>query len=570
MPQRGPRVAVAERAQPGLRALGGEPHLGGRDPRHRLQQRRVEQPLVQREHPAGGPAPQVGELLGVRQADAAGEPALVGLVGGHQVGAAQLVQLQAVLEQALQPVGGVEVVAVRSSDVAVGDQRVQGFEGAAQPQPLVRPAVDELQQLDAELDVPQPAGAQLDLVVGLDGGQQRHHPAAHRLGLGDELVVVGDPPDHRPHHVDELLGELQVACHRPGFEHRLELPVLRPALVIGAVRGERADKGAGLAFGTQRGVDLPDRPGGGLGAADPHHRPDQLGGDLNRLVSAAHRVAVGVQGGFGEVEQVDVADVVELAGAGLAERDDAQPGDLPALHLAAGQREGGDDGGVGQVGQLLGDLGQDGDGVGRGEVTGGDAQQGSPVGAAQVVGASRVGYRLLALGGYRGQQFGPQVGGGAASDVSDEQIQLLGVDGQVLGERHAGAQHAGEPPGPGRVRPQRRDHVRPGLRYPGEPGECQIRVSRSGEFVQEHRPALLAERLRPRLGHRRVARRIAEPPPRQLGGERLGANHGAIVTPPTPVARLLTSTLPSGRVQLPSNTPPGRRMCRPERLYGGS
>ena len=42
-----------------------------------------------------------------------------------------------------------------------------------------------------------------------------------------------------------------------------------------------------------------------------------------------------------------------------------------------------------------------------------------------------------------------------------------------------------------------------------------VAATRARELVQEHRPALLAERLRPRLGDRGVARRIAEPPPRQ-------------------------------------------------------
>ena len=45
-----------------------------------------------------------------------------------------------------------------------------GYSGL--PDPLVGPAVHQLQELDAELDVAQPAGAELDLAVGLAGGQQ--------------------------------------------------------------------------------------------------------------------------------------------------------------------------------------------------------------------------------------------------------------------------------------------------------------------------------------------------------------------------------------------------------------
>ena len=112
------------------------------------------------------------EFPGVGQPDAARQPALVELVAGHQVGAPQPVQLQPVLEQSLQPVGGVQVVAVAPSHIAVGDQGVERLEGAAQPEPLVPPAVDELQQLDAELHIAQPAGAQLDLLLGVRRRQQ--------------------------------------------------------------------------------------------------------------------------------------------------------------------------------------------------------------------------------------------------------------------------------------------------------------------------------------------------------------------------------------------------------------
>ena len=81
VPQRRLRVAVAERPQPGLGRLRRQPHLRGRDPRHRLQQRRVEQPLVQRAarggwwRATGASAPRSR-----RRPDAAGQPALVHLV----------------------------------------------------------------------------------------------------------------------------------------------------------------------------------------------------------------------------------------------------------------------------------------------------------------------------------------------------------------------------------------------------------------------------------------------------------------------------------------------------------
>ena len=82
-------------------------------------------------------------------------------------------------------------------------------EGGAIPQPLVDPAVHQLQQLDGELHVPQPTLAQLDLAPGVAGRDVRDHPLAHRLGVGDEVLPLGRPPHHRRHHVHEVLAELR-------------------------------------------------------------------------------------------------------------------------------------------------------------------------------------------------------------------------------------------------------------------------------------------------------------------------------------------------------------------------
>jgi len=61
----------------------------------------------------------VHQLTGLRQPDRPGQPPLALLVLRHEVGAAEPVQLDAVLQQPLQPVGGAEVVPVPASDVPV-------------------------------------------------------------------------------------------------------------------------------------------------------------------------------------------------------------------------------------------------------------------------------------------------------------------------------------------------------------------------------------------------------------------------------------------------------------------
>ena len=79
---------------------------------------------------------------------------------------------------------------------------------------VVGPAVHELEQLDGELHVAQAAGAELELALGLVGGDVVEHPPAHRLDVGDEAVPLGDAPHHRRHQVGELPAQLEVAGHR--------------------------------------------------------------------------------------------------------------------------------------------------------------------------------------------------------------------------------------------------------------------------------------------------------------------------------------------------------------------
>ena len=255
------------------------------------------------------------------------------VVGGHDVGTPELVQLDPVLEGAQERVGLVQRLAVLAADVAAPGQVGQRAEGRAGADRLVGAAVHQLEQLDGELDVAQPARAQLELAVGVAGRDVLEHPPAHRLGVGDETLPLGGPPHHRGDHLDVLLAERQVAGHRPRLQQGLELPGLGPALVVPAVAGQGPAQRACLALGTQRGVDLPHGALDGRVRADP----DQVGRQLGRgaggggVVRAVDRLV--------HEDHVDVGDVVELVPAALAHRDHGQAhpvGRLP--HLLAGDR----------------------------------------------------------------------------------------------------------------------------------------------------------------------------------------------------------------------------------------
>ena len=219
-----------------------------------------------------------------------------------------------------------EALAVLAAHVPVVDQGLQGRQRGPDPQPLVDPAVHQLQQLDGELDVAQSALAQLELPTGVAGRDVRDDPLAHRLRVGDEVLPIGGAPHHRSHHVDEVPAQLEVAGARPGLEHRLELPGLGPPLVVGPMAGQRPDQLTRLALGAQRGVDLPDGAGRGVRRADPGQLGGEPGGHGDRLLVADHGLAVVVQHRLGDEEHVDIADVVQLLGAALAQGDHGQPG----------------------------------------------------------------------------------------------------------------------------------------------------------------------------------------------------------------------------------------------------
>ena len=200
---RKPRAASRSRA-----ASGRQPHLVRAQPGGGGQQRAVEEPLVQPAHLAGLGLP-LGDHLAGRVApvpDRAPEPAQVGLVGGHEVGAPQPEQLDAVLQRPQQPVGRVQHRGVVAADVAAAAQRRERVERRARAQRLVDPPVHELQQLHAELDVAQAARPELELAVGLAGGHVLLDPAPHRLHVLDEVRPVGRRPDHRPDRVDVAPG----------------------------------------------------------------------------------------------------------------------------------------------------------------------------------------------------------------------------------------------------------------------------------------------------------------------------------------------------------------------------
>ena len=170
---------------------------------------------------------------------------------------------------AQEPVRLREVVGVGAADVAAVGQGREGRQGSRDAEPVVGAAVHELQELDGELDVAQPARAELELAAGHVLRQRRHHPAAHRLDVLDEVLALRRVPDQRGDGLRVALAEVAVAGRGPGLQQRLELPRLRPPVVVGEVAGEGADERALAALGAQVRVDREDGALGGGALADP-------------------------------------------------------------------------------------------------------------------------------------------------------------------------------------------------------------------------------------------------------------------------------------------------------------
>ncbi len=469
-------VAEGDHAFPGR--LGAEPGLAGGELGDRVQQRPVEQLLVQPAYDGGVPLPlaqQFGDRVGA-QPEGAADAAQLGLLLGHEVGAAQPEQLDPVLHGAQEPVGLVELRGVGPAHVAAGGEGPQRVEGRTAAQGGVGPAVHQLEQLHGELDVPEAARAEFQLAVDLGGGDVLHHPAAHLLHVRHEVLALGGLPHQGLDRGHVLLAELQVARDRAGLEQRLELPGLGPALVVGEVAGEGPHQRTVSALGPEVGVNRPDGPLDRRLGTDPHQVRGQPGRGAQGLG------LVGLLGGLRHEDDVHVGDVVELMAAALAHRDDREPAQRVVLGRGGPREaEGGAQGGGGEVGELGGGLG---DAGGTAHVPGGDGQQAAPVGDAQGDGVVRLREAGLELLHARVQ---------VVRLVHDERLPVLRVPGEVVGEGGGGAEHPEQPVAQRLGRDQRveqfpaRARVRLRLQQPDEPEEREIRVGGRAQRVQQHR-----------------------------------------------------------------------------------
>ena len=162
------------------------------------------------------------------------------------------------LKQPQKPVVPRELGGLDPADVPLLGKRAEGAERGDLAHRGVGLPVHQLEQLDGELDVAQSARPELELHVEFIHGDVLRHALAHALHRVDEVLPGCTGPHLGRDAVDIALPEFEVPGQWAGFQEGLELPTLRPAVVVGEVRLESAHQGAILALRPQVRVDLPE------------------------------------------------------------------------------------------------------------------------------------------------------------------------------------------------------------------------------------------------------------------------------------------------------------------------
>ena len=275
-----------------------------------------------------------------------------------------------------------EVLGVRAAHVAVVREGGERAQRGGDAQPLVGAAVHELQQLDGELDVAQPARAELELAARHVLRQRVEHPAAHRLHVLDEVLPRGRLPDQRRDRVRVARAERQVAGRGPGLEQRLELPGLRPPVVVGQVAGQGADQRALPALRPQVRVDGEQRALGRDLLAGLDQAGGEPGGRLERglLSSPALPSWRAVPARPRRSRRCRWRSSARGRRTCPSRPPRSRTGAASGGQLGAGDRERRLEHRVGQVGEFLGHLVDGGD---VGHVAGGQVQQPAVVGGGE-------------------------------------------------------------------------------------------------------------------------------------------------------------------------------------------
>ena len=198
---------------------------------------------------------------------------------------------------------------------------------------------------------------------------------------------------------------------------------------------KRAHERTVLALGAQRRVQWPQRRLGRGGGDDVSELSGQVRADLHEALLADRLLSpLRLAGGGDDVDDVDVRDVVELAGPGLSHGDHCE-GHVVGLRSdgGAGDEQGRVQGGVGKLGHAAAHGGDVLDRVGAGEVIGDDRREPVPVGTSQRRGRLADGSVSRVWGSLTSMRGGRIRGVGLPQRVADRPLQRLTGAGLLRG-----------------------------------------------------------------------------------------------------------------------------------------
>ena len=281
----------------------------------RLEQRPVEEALVDLPDQRGLPFELGEQLVLAAHAERAREDGSGGGVRGELVRLQVAHDLQTVLERPKEPVGPAERGRIVASHVPLVGQDLEGAQRVRHAKALVPAAVDDLQELDRELHVSDPAATPLDLDACLARGAHVLLEAdLDAADLVDRRLGKHLGEHERGDGLDERGPERGFARDGARLDQRLAFPGGGLRRVVAAHGLERPRQRTARAAGAEGGIDAERDP---LGRRFGE-RADQGGARaLGRLLPPGPAPLV-------DEHHVDVGGVVQLRPSKLPQRNDRE------------------------------------------------------------------------------------------------------------------------------------------------------------------------------------------------------------------------------------------------------
>ena len=261
----------------------------------------------------------IGGRLACAVAHTHRQPGKLRRIPGHHVRLAIVEDLKPMLDGAQERVGAFQNTAFLVGQSARLRKPPHCLERRARADLRRVAAAQELEELNRELDVADPAPAALDVgVIGPVANGPVFDPSLERLDAADVGTRQPAAVDPRLHLGEHPPSQGLIAGDAPGLYPRLPLPGAAVAVVILEHRLLRHGRRSGRPVGPQPQVDAVGDPQVGRLHDQPHrllHNPlEELGictglGSLHAAVGRIHE------------HEVDVAGIVQLQTAELAQRD---------------------------------------------------------------------------------------------------------------------------------------------------------------------------------------------------------------------------------------------------------